>query len=1835
MSRFLFSRATLGAVAFMAFPALQAGQNERIVQSIPAAEKKRLERLESLSPAALDSLAHAVSAGALEQRTREILSAGSLAIGSRPSDTPGDAPIHRYLRNLISRLAPDGVEILGAIEGSAMVPVALANSRNPVRGGESSVLEVGGQRHPVSPLWPNGMMPSLVPKGGLHGPLVDAGNGEWEDIAGLDLNGSIAIMNFQGGRNFERLFSLGAQAVVVVGDDHVVRDNATHLFCNTPVPMARFYVDRANGEALRRQATRREYDGGGNAGFVPGEQAGLFGGNLYERRPYRSLFAYLPPTPPLRVRITERMLTDLIGADFGVTADQIGAMNSLPPIPGAALKIPGVGTPYTVKTGDLLGRLALAAGVGADAILLANKLTSPELAPGQEITIPNLPDTLTVLVPIDSVSVVPEAPHGAFVAGNIAASTSLLEHLATAPGLIRRKGILFGFLDAENLGGLTSRKLAESLLIRDGTLGGRAAGNDPVRIQHYQTISRWLSSPSAMHLPDDAAHWFAEKWLASQIEKYRVRAAEDKARAVNELETHPNDPELLAKIDASQSRIDAIKRLRNETLGDASQSWSERVAAFFQHELLTGNAMPFTAADFRSQLDAELTEELEAGSADENNRKVTAAVSAKLGLEPGKTSASLGFYLDLSGGSATIGLKTRPKTNFRGSIPAGSDYTANLGAQFRRISAWAAVRSQWKDDFAFVADGDASEFAVLPYEAVPFYPEFWQAARVGLLPLGSLNDSLPMLDTPRDEADNVNFENLAVQARTAGLLIQTGLESPLDSTAPASLAKVGYGRLTGRTLQFNIRSGIDAQEPVPGALVYYPALAKQAPASPWNTLAARGSRRGIVETTLLNGQYTLPIEEVNFNLVGSRPGVFAQTLDLRTALPDRVVDQGQVGTKKQTPEFKLVEGRASEKNLVMTAVTPLVFFAGSDPMDYQTIGEAGQSLRVTDVLRNGEPEHFALVNPSIDYYEQDVASTTLFMTAGRRARIVAEKNGLIRMMLPGPANDQNPKGAGLLVGPIPPDNRNLALVLTPLHVARGMQVLAERRQALYKRFGIHDQAVADAFARSGAKLAEAEKAASAKQWQNAVGAAREAWGIAGKFYPRILKLGRDAVFSVIILMALLVPACVFLEKLIIGSRTVIGHLLGASGIFVTGVVFLRFFHPAFRVSVSPFIVVIAFVMILMSLIVLVISYGRFEVLLHRARNAGGEAEAESITLASSLATALRLGVSNLKKRPSRTLLTTLTVTILTFSIVAFVSVHGTDSLSVRWVAQDADVEGRTVVPVPPNYSGVLFREFYWQPLTQNTISALGTEFGSKFEITTRGWFVQVEGGSGADREGANQFSLRHGAAKAIITGVMSFEPNEPQFSGLNRAVTGGEWFHPADPANGTKADRFKVILPDKVAASLGITAAMLRGADGKLLPADLLPRVSMLDHEWKVIGILDTAEADRIRDINGKSLAMVDYVRSGFRSSVAGELASEPVSYHMGWERLAIVPAAAAADVQATPRSVAVRLPESADNAAFFGDLVLRLNRTFFSSRNGGSALITTKKETSLGGVAKIVVPVILCILIVTNTMMGTVDERKSEVGMLGAIGLSPSQIAFLLLSESAVFSVLGIVFGVFGGLSFANLTPWIAAHFNGLLGSLSFNFTSIASMGLAIGTGLVVLLATLLPARKAAALAAPSGMAKWKLPPPSPDGLIRFELPFTLTRGNALGMLAFFRRFLLNHSEPTSADFNCRNVRADIGDSLPPSLRLAADMWLSPYDLDVAQHFTVDLVPAGDAGVFSVHLLLQRTSGTEEAWLRTNYGFLDLVRRQFLLWRQLAPEARAANIASGGELLRKQTAAY
>jgi hypothetical protein len=1825
--------------------------NEEIAGRLSPAQRQQLQMLDGLSVAGLSEVTEATRAERLRERTAELLALDLPNIGSRSVDASGRSPIHHYIEERIRALEAHGIEFVGSLRSTVAAPTSLDRRLDPALREAPAALALGRETWAVHPLWPNGPMPSLTPMDGLSGPLVYVGRAEWEEIRRIPLEGSIALMEFGGGRNIERLFSLGVQAVVVLEDDFVIYENAAGLMSSTPLPFPRFFIglEAAGDLPERARASTADLRAGGS-----GETVRLTGGNVYEPRPIESLFAYLPPTDPVRFEVGPDSLLELIASDFGLTATDLREANQLahgtPLSEGQRLLIPGGRGQYTVRADDLLNRVAVLYGSSLAEIRQANNLAPGATpAPGTALTLPNREVPLIVSVHIDGASIVPDAPHGARAMANLAGALGLMEHLAASRHLNRRRGILFSFIDGDTLAGAGTRLLGEYLFIQENRLdtagGSRGITGEQV-LARYEAGLPWLIDGTLPATTADA-RWLAEEWLMGHLEDARIGLAEQRIPIVLAL-NNATEPEQEARLHAQLERIESELRfvidLRVNSLALRRASAEERLQALSallddpakQERLARYN---LTRSFLRDRYERELEEERTVRINHENNLALGGRLLGLIRGDGGST-PRMGWHLDLLDGSHHLGTPSGPPSDLRlRQAPRAGAFQRRLAPRLRAVAAHAATTAGWEETYTFLSDEDTATLSVIPTRLPPLYDEFWRLANVALMPLGGQNDRLTLIDTPADTLESVNFANLSVQARTAFTVLRLSVESTIDSTVDLNITRPEISRISGATVQFNIRSGIDARDPVPGTYVYLPFTSGDMGGSHENAHMFYGYRRGAVAITLLNGSYRMPIEMENFN---RSPRIFAYWLDRDEALFRRVMTQGQVGTQPQTNTFSYRRNGEVERNLVMIDSYPLVIFPGSDPHTYTPIGGNPRSpnrIELIDAVRQGEPRDFAVDNPIMDFRESNLDSAILHLPEGIRVRAMVRRGLNFRMLLVGDVivDGASAQGRGYRIGPGPDGERNVFLTLTPFRIAEEMTALARHRVEVYRRFGISARSLDQAVERSEEKLAEAREAKEAGEWREAIGSSREGWGILVKSYPRILQLGREAVFSVILLMAFLVPAAYFLQKLLVSAKGIVGQLAWTAGIFTAGTIFLNYFHPAFRVALSPFIVVIAFTMILMSTIVIGLCYGRFEVLLRRFRTSSGEVESEEISFFSSLGTAFSLGVSNLRKRMFRTVLTVLTVTALTFSIIAFVAIRGSDAISRTPVPLDTFLDGDAIEPLSPAYDGILFRNFQWQVFDGARVNALETEFGGTLDLTVRAHFLQVEGGNQAAREGVNQIPVTWNGRTHVLTGIMAFQPNEVDFSGLHHAVSGEQWFRGGSRAeDGSRilAERASVILPDVAAATLGITPEHILDEAGNRRPESELPLVRMSNRDWRVIGILDTGHANRIRDINGRSLAMVDYLRSGFSPAVSGELEQEGESIHMNWTQLAIVPFAARNDVGARLRSVALRFPDDLDDERFFRDVAMRINTPFFAASAGEVSFVVPRQQVDMAGLALVILPVILCILIVMNTMLGTVEERKGEVGMLGAIGLSPRQISFLMFSESTVFSILGIVLGTFGGLFFANVVQGLNARDIEFLSGLSFNFTSLLSMLLATGTGLVVLMATLIPARQAAALAAPSGMATWELPPPEDDGTIRFDLPFTLTRGNAVGMAAFFRQFLINHTESTSEGFNCRDIAftQEFDETGKPNLILSCDMWLTPYDLDVAQHFRMRLYPGGTEGVFIVRLVLTRFSGSEDNWQRTCYNFLNLVRQQFLFWRNLAPEMRTHFIQQGAQLLKEES---
>ena len=191
------------------------------------------------------------------------------------------------------------------------------------------------------------------------------------------------------------------------------------------------------------------------------------------------------------------------------------------------------------------------------------------------------------------------------------------------------------------------------------------------------------------------------------------------------------------------------------------------------------------------------------------------------------------------------------------------------------------------------------------------------------------------------------------------------------------------------------------------------------------------------------------------------------------------------------------------------------------------------------------------------------------------------------------------------------------------------------------------------------------------------------------------------------------------------------------------------------------------------------------------------------------------------------------------------------------------------------------------------------------------------------------------------------------------------------------------------------------------------------------------------------------------------------------------------------------------------------------------------------------------------------------------------------------------------------------------LLTNLELNYSSLSAV-LALGLVMTVVVGSALyPAHMASRICTPGIERRWRTPAPEGDDL-RMTLPFTLTRQDAVGMTAFLAEFWESYGEQSiGAGFYVEDLRAvREGDEL----RLSARTWLAPFDQGITQDVAVTMTPEGDSSYCSIDVLLTRTEGDFETWRRVCRTFLDDLRKQFLVWRTLSADDRAAYAETLGE---------
>jgi cell division protein FtsX len=178
-------------------------------------------------------------------------------------------------------------------------------------------LSVGGQKVAVWPMWPNLARTSTCD---VSGKLIYGGTGRLEELKGLEVRGSIVLMEFNSGPRWRNAAKLGAKAIVFIQPDEMPRSEAEAKFVAVPLDVPRFYLPLKAASPVLSAATSQS-------------AARLVCKQDWKSLPSANLIAELPGTDPAAQseRVVLFAYSDAMSVVPGLApgADSIGGMAAL------------------------------------------------------------------------------------------------------------------------------------------------------------------------------------------------------------------------------------------------------------------------------------------------------------------------------------------------------------------------------------------------------------------------------------------------------------------------------------------------------------------------------------------------------------------------------------------------------------------------------------------------------------------------------------------------------------------------------------------------------------------------------------------------------------------------------------------------------------------------------------------------------------------------------------------------------------------------------------------------------------------------------------------------------------------------------------------------------------------------------------------------------------------------------------------------------------------------------------------------------------------------------------------------------------------------------------------------------------------------------------------------------------------------------------------------------------------------------------------------------------------------------------------------------------------
>jgi cell division protein FtsX len=1120
----------------------------------------------------------------------------------------------------------------------------------------------------------------------------------------------------------------------------------------------------------------------------------------------------------------------------------------------------------------------------------------------------------------------------------------------------------------------------------------------------------------------------------------------------------------------------------------------------------------------------------------------------------------------------------------------------------------------------------------------------------------TVNDARIVQDTPFDTAEKLNLSNVAIQTDTITRLLSqafaTGDEKTnVFQTLPAGKALSAiFGYAVTRSIYRNTKEGGSflPDTPLPDAKLPgankagtpYSELYKNSRAVAFvldrtkDHKSYSGVRGAFIErASYSKARKGFPASSQFLILgprVGDTKGGGSPLVEVETYAVDgdgRVNFAPDMGSERNrfTPTFnktaplKYKDKASGEYEVAATTICfearGVSFYDTLDQRYFQILRE----MTVLDGKTDANPVEYGFLRPQTPtgVAAQEPMAVVFGLPGARFKLIMAQgllgKRLIVIQTRPTTGKSKDTivyEGAGVSV-PVAEDPPGKAVNRLSYMVARDLWTLDQQRIDTLKKFGINNERVDMLHNEAGGKSGEAisaptggaiglaEKALADMKYDVFYAQARQAFGIESRAYPDVEATAQDVLKGIIFYLALLLPFAFFLERLLFGYPDIRSQIIAATLLFL-GVFFgISRVHPAFELATTPFIILLAFIILALTVVVTTFLSSKFEAEIKRLKQGVHFADVGRL---SAISAALGLGIANMRRRPTRTALTCVTLVLLTFTVLSFTSVTAS-------ISNFARPYGTT----EPPYAGMLVRQPDWSALQERAVDSMANEFQQKFgqAPALRSWYLSRDQAEPLHLRVSNvQNQQRYFHAPALL----GMTPQEALIGSpvVKTLMPGSRWFKPGE-RNVVLLPRAVLVPEEKSADAEG--AATTEGAATEATPAPTATTpaptataatdtdaaadapaeekkpsgpadglalgltlenaigstIQVAGEHYKVIGIFDDAKwspPTAMRDLDDEPFAPVDYqddqnkraAQDQATTTQQGNEVQVQTYQHMSANAILVMPYDDVIALGGTPRSVAVgfgnNVPQGEEELqALMQRAALGIFGSVPDKENGdklSTKLYSSVESTSYEGFAALIVPIAIAALIIANTMLGSVFERTREIGIYSSVGLAPIHVAALFIAEAIVYAVLGSI----SGYLVAQTVAKIVTSTN-LLPGITLNYSSSSAVLSTLIVMATVLASTIYPAKQASRMSQPDIERKWQMSVPLGD-LWRFQFPFTVSGQQPLGVAQFLADFFETHTDTSIGSFytdkvNFSSLRlrqaVELLNELPPGVTLPPEV--------------------------------------------------------------------------------------